>query len=235
MDVMKKYLLALLVLVTASDIVAQSRRSISVRAGDDLGEAYSPNGFYRFPQFKKAKVYLNNGVGNSDLLFNYNIYLGTIQFISKAGDTLDIANPGVVDSVVFDNTTFYKIADGFIELAEQADSIRLTKRTQLRFHKENVGGYGTSSASSSVAQLQDITRFSSVRYGLRLNYDIVIEETVHWYWLSKDNVLQKATRSNLLQLLPANEKQAAEEFMKKKKINLDKEKDLLELMAMLKG
>jgi hypothetical protein len=173
-------------------------------------------------------------VGNSELLFNYNIYLGTIQFISKAGDTLDIANPTIVDSVVFDNTTFYRTADGFIELVGQADSIRLTKRTELRFHRENVGGYGTSSASSSVATVQDISRFT-VRYGLRLNYDIIINETVHWYWLSKDNVLQKATKANLLQLLPANEKQATEDFMKKKKINLDKEKDLYELMAMLKN
>jgi hypothetical protein len=234
MDVMKKYLLALLVLIITLDIAAQSRRSISVHAGDDMGEAYSPSGFYRFAQFKKAKVYMNNGMGNSELLFNYNIYLGTIQFISKAGDTLDIANPAVIDSVVFDNATFYKTAEGFIELVGEADSIRLTKRTALRFHKENVGGYGTSSASSSVAQLQDISRFT-VRYGLRLNYDIVIEETVHWYWLSKDNVLQKATKSNLLQLLPAGEKQATEDFMKKKKINLDKEKDLHELMAMLKN
>lgn len=234
MDVMKRYLLALLVLTIALDIVAQSRRSISVKAGDDMGEAYSPNGFYRFPQFKKAKLYMNSGAGNSELLFNYNIYLRTIQFISKSGDTLDIANPDVIDSVVFDNTVFYKTVDGFIELAGQADSIRLAKRTELRFHRENVGGYGTSSASSSISTLQDISRFT-VRYGLRLNYDIVIEETVHWYWLSKDNVLQKATKSNLLQLLPADEKRATEDFMKKKKINLEKEKDLHELMAMLRN
>ena len=74
-----------------------------------------------------------------------------------------------------------------------------------------------------------------MRYGLRLNYDIIMEETVHWYWLSNDNVLQKATKSNLLQLLPFDERQATEDFMKKKKINLDKEKDLYELMAMLRN
>lgn len=234
MDVMKRYLLVLLILSIASEVVAQSRRSIHVRAGDDLGEAYSSNGFYRFPQFKKATVYTHTGVGNSELLFNYNIYLRTIQFISKSGDTLDIANPSVIDSVVFDNTRFYNTANGFIELAAQADSIRLAKRTELRFHRENVGGYGTSSASSSVATLQDISRFT-VRYGLRLNYDIVIEETVHWFWLSKDNIMEKATKANLLRLLPASEQQATEDFMKKKKINLEKEKDLDELMAMLQG
>ena len=39
MDVMKNYFLALLVLVSTIDIAAQSRRTISVRAGEDLGEA----------------------------------------------------------------------------------------------------------------------------------------------------------------------------------------------------
>jgi hypothetical protein len=234
MDVMKRYLFVLLILTITQEVAAQSRRSIHVHAGDDLGEAYSPNGFYRFPQFKKATVYTHTGVGNRELLFNYNIYLRTIQFISKSGDTLDIANPSVIDSVVFDNASFYNTANGFIELAGQADSIRLVKRTELRFHRENVGGYGTSSASSSIATLQDISRFT-VRYGLRLNYDIVIEETVHWFWLSKDNVMEKATKANLLRLLPASGQQATEDFIKKKKIDLDKEKDLDELMAMLQG
>lgn len=226
--------MVLLLLSCSATMWAQSRRSISVKAGDDLGEAYSPQGFYRFPEFKKANVYMRTGVGNSSLLFNYHIYSGTIQFISNAGDTLDIANATVVDSVVFDNTVFYNTPDGFIELVDKADSVRLMKRIALRFHRENVGGYGTSSASSSVATLQDISRFT-VRYGLRLNYDIIIEETTHWYFAGADGQLQKATKSNLLKLLPASEQQAAEDFMKKKKINLDKEKDLDALMAMLRN
>jgi hypothetical protein len=231
---MKKYLLLLCLLSGALFLSAQSRRSISVKSGDDLGEAYSPQGFYRFPQFKKATVYMNTGIGNSQLLFNYNVYSRTIQFISKAGDTLDIANPNVIDSVVFDNTTFYNTTDGFVELAGEADSLRLLKKTVLRFHRENVGGYGTSSASSSVATLQDISRFT-VRYGLRLNYDIVIEETVHWYFAVPGSQLQKANKTNLLQLLPASEQQATEDFIKKKKIDLGKEKDLYALMTMLKS
>lgn len=141
--------------------------------------SYSPNGFYRFPQFSRAVVYLKNGRGNDKLLFNYNVLSGTMQFISPGGDTLDMAQPYMVDSIAFENSMFYQ-RDGFMEVWAANDSIRLLKKIVIKFHREGVAGYGISNPVSSVVNLQNYsTRISW--FNLRLNQDIVLDESTEWY------------------------------------------------------
>ena len=55
--------------------VAQEGRTLRVKAGEDAAQAYSPHGFYRFPNFTRANVYLKGGARNSGIFFNYNIQI----------------------------------------------------------------------------------------------------------------------------------------------------------------
>src|SRR5688572_2456812 len=115
---MKYLLLAAVVFsLNTNSIVAQSRRTIRVKAGDDIAQAYSKHGFYRLPNFDKAILYYKSGNKTDGILFNYNIISGNMQFISPKGDTLDLTGTEAVDSVVFPQTVFYN-NDGFQEVAE---------------------------------------------------------------------------------------------------------------------
>lgn len=93
---------AFLVLVLEPALKAQPGKTITLKAGDDIAKAWSPAGFYRFPQFSKATLFRKTGQGHSNSLFNYNIFSGMIQFINETGDTLDLVNPSLFDSIMFE-------------------------------------------------------------------------------------------------------------------------------------
>lgn len=228
---MKRVALLILWVVCSVPLIAQSRRTVRIPAGEDVALTYSPNGFYRFPQFRRAVVYLKNGGGNDKLLFNYNVLSGTMQFISPTGDTLDMAQPSMVDSIAFENSLFYQ-RDGFMEVWAANDSIRLLKKIVIKFHREGVAGYGISNPVSSVVNLQNYsTRISW--FNLRLNQDIVLDEATEWYWIDKNNKIAKATKANLLSMLPASRHSDAEAYIKKNRVNFEKGDQLMRLLLSL--
>ena len=86
-------LFILLLMLNSNLMIAQSRKSMRVKAGENVAQAYSPNGFYRFPQFSKCTVIFKDGQQRAGQLFNFNILSATMQLISPAGDTLDMLLP----------------------------------------------------------------------------------------------------------------------------------------------
>jgi hypothetical protein len=229
---MRSYLFLLLLFAQVSTY-SQTHKSTRVEAGEDIAQAYSRSGFYRFPVFSRATVYMKNGTLTTEQLFNYNMLSGKLQFINKAGDTMDISNPALIDSVFFEKT-FFCYNNGFMEMVAATDSVRLFKKNIIKFSYENIGGYGTASPTSAISNINTFTTSSNV-YNLRLNQNIVLDETIYWYWMDNRHNLAKATRSNLLSLLPPTQKAPVEAYLKKEKINLEKEKDLMQLMNMLQS
>ena len=106
-----------------------------MKAGEDVAQAYSPQGFYRFPQFSKAILYFKGGGQNTGVLFNYNVLSGNMQFISPKGDTLDMGNTAGLDSIVFEKNVFI-YNNGFMEVAANTDSIKLVKKLLLKTQVE---------------------------------------------------------------------------------------------------
>ena len=207
-------------------------KSIRVKAGEDLAQAYSPHGFYRFPQFNKAVLYFNGGGKNAGPVFNYNVLSGNMQFINPAGDTLDMSNNVAVDSIVFGQTVFvYK--EGFLEIVAGDDSVKLLKKVLLKTQVENVGAYGLSNNTASITSMKSFFTGSSV-YNLVVNQDVVLEETASWFF-SRGNNIVKASKSNLLKLLPADKAAKAESYLKQNKTGFDKENDLKKLMTAIAG
>ena len=211
--------------------VAQSRKVTRVKAGDDIAQAYSKNGFYRLPNFSKTVLYYKSGSKNDGILFNYNILSGNMQFISPKGDTLDMAGIEAVDSIVFPQTAFYN-NDGFQEVVAQIGSFRLLKKPTIKMQAENIGAYGQPNPTSSIVNYTNYFSGTNV-YNLVINQDIVIIETITWSFLDASNTVYKPSKATLLQSLPAEKKSAAEAYLQKNKVNFDKEKDLLALVNAL--
>jgi hypothetical protein len=227
-----KYLVLFSLAACITSISMAQGKSIRVKAGDDLAQAYSPNGFYRFPQFFKALVYSRNGGRSSGPLFNYNLLSGNMQFINAAGDTLDMGNPENFDSLVFDKSVFvYK--DGFMEMVASNDSLRLLKKLVLRAQTENIGAYGLPNSTASITNMKNFTTGSSV-YNLVINQDVVLDENVTWFFSSGGNTV-KANKSNLLKILPVDKAARAEAYLRQNKTNFEKETDLRKLMAAIAG
>ena len=213
---MKYLLLAAVVFsLNTNSIVAQSRRTIRVKAGDDIAQAYSKHGFYRLPNFDKAILYYKSGNKTDGILFNYNIISGNMQFISPKGDTLDLTGTEAVDSVVFPQTVFYN-NDGFQEVAERIGSFRLLRKPTIRMQAENIGAYGQPNPTSSIINYTNYFSGTNV-YNLSINQDIVITETITWSFMDASNTIHKPSKATLLQALPADRKAAAELTCRKTK------------------
>jgi hypothetical protein len=212
---------------------AQSRKSIRVKAGEDIAQAYSSDGFYRFPKFSKATLFYKGGDQNAGQLVNYNILSGTMQFINSAGKTFDIANPSKIDSVVFEKNVFVH-TDGFMEVVAHIESIILLKKIIIKTRVEKIGALGLPAQSASIDNISIFSADTDV-YNLIINADIVVTENVSWYWMDRNNNILKATKGNLLKLLPAGRQSLAETYLKQHTINFENENDLKELAVNLAG
>jgi len=205
-------------------VPAQSRKSIRIKAGEDIAQAYSPDGFYRFPKFSKAVLFYKGGNKNAGQLVNYNILSGTMQFINPAGKTFNITDPSKIDSVVFEKNTFI-YSDGFMENIIQTNLTLLLKKITIKTRVEKIGALGLPNQSSSIDNIS-IYSAETDAYHLVINSDIVVTENVYWYWIDKSNTLLKATKGNFLKLIPAERQGSAETYIKQHKINFDNEDDL---------
>ena len=228
-----KYLLltAVIFSLTTNSIDAQSRKTIRVRAGEDIAQTYSKHGFYRLPDFDKAILYYKTGNKADGIRFNYNIISGNMQFISPKGDTLDLTGTEAVDSVVFPQTIFYN-NDGFQEVVGRIGSFRLLRKPTIRMQAENIGAYGQPNPTSSIINYTNYFSGTNV-YNLTINQDVVIVETITWSFMDASNTIHKPSKTTLLQALPSEKKAAAEAYLQKNKVNFDKEKDLLALVNAL--
>ncbi len=224
---MKSYLY-ILALLSSNFLFAQAK-TMRVKAGDDIAQAYSSHGFYRFPQFGSATLYYKSGGQSFGQQFNYNILSGSLQFIGPKGDTLDLAGPSDIDSIVFEGNVFL-YNEGFLEKAASADSIVLLKKIVIRTQTENVGAYGMPNSTASIVNFKNFTTGTGV-YNLVMNQDVVVTESVYWYFSVGNSEVLKSSKANLLKLLPAKKQSTAEMYLKQNKTNFEKEGDLKKLMA----
>jgi hypothetical protein len=221
-------------LICSTTLIGQYRKTISVKAGDDVAQAYSPNGFYRFPQFTAASLYNVKRKGQSSMLFNYNLFTDRMQFINNEGDTMDMMNPIRFDSMVIDKTIFYyKLETGFLELIGTAWPIRLLSKTDIKLKTESIGAYGSSNTTSSVDRMKTVM-VGTTMYNYKSNENITIKQSVDWYWMGADGHLMKATRRNLSSLLPPEKTRIADDFIKQHNIKFDREADLIKLLVALR-
>jgi hypothetical protein len=225
---MKYSLLYLILFLCTTQLLSQPRKEVRVRAGADIAKAFSPQGFYRFPEFGKATLYLKGGGKNSDFRFNYNYLSGKMQFIERNGDTLDLGGMDNIDSLVFDKSIYY-YQDGFLELVAATDSLMLVKKSVVKMNVENIGAYGTSNATGAIDNYTAFRSGISV-YSLVLNQDVVVAQTLSWYWMDRNNNLLKANKGNLVKLVSPASQARIEAYLKANKTNFENEEQLKKLL-----
>jgi hypothetical protein len=229
---MKSYwLFALLVVLKTNFVFGQGGKAILVRAGEDIAKAYSPNGFYRFSQFAKATLFRKTGKSDTDQLLNYNIFSGAMQFINEKGDTLDLINPSLFDSIAIDGNIFY-YEDGFMELVASSQPFRLFKKTRIKLIPERKGAYGSSNSTGASDKISSYTFGNSV-YNISVTEDMTVKESIDWFWMDEKGKLWKANKDNLFLLLPADKQESVKAWLKQNKTSFGKEPDLRRLMQNL--
>jgi hypothetical protein len=224
-------LFTLIMLLASLSSYAQTAKTITVKAGEDAAKAWSPNGFYRLSQFSKAALFRKTGEIHSNSLFNYNIFSAKIQFINEVGDTLDLINPSLFDSIVIEKSVFY-YDNGFLERVATAHPLRVVKKTQIKMRPETIGAYGGSNPTAAVDKISSYT-INGNMYSFSVNENMTFRESISLFFMGADGNLKKATKANLMLLLPADKQEKAKLYIKDNKINFEREADLKNLMDIL--
>ncbi len=100
-------------------VKAQTYDKMIIHNNDNLANYFT----YRFPSFEEASVLFKNG-GTLKNKMNFNTLLCTMQFIDPKGDTLEISKPGEIDSILFNDCTFF-FRKGYFEILGTYDSVKL--------------------------------------------------------------------------------------------------------------
>ena len=125
---MTKIFLLPAIMLAGTCVTAQITERIIVKAGDDIGQAISPAGHYRFAQFTDGTVTMRYG-SKSKTRFNYHICNGEMQFIDAKGDTLAISQTDYIDNINIGENTKFVFADKFFhEVVGESAAGKLGKR-----------------------------------------------------------------------------------------------------------
>src|SRR6478609_402526 len=90
----------------AAGASGQTAKAYLVKAGEIPDKALPDQAKYMLPAFKMGTVFFRDGNASNNLL-NYNFLLDEMHFINPGGDTLAIAEPGLIRTIVLDSMTFY--------------------------------------------------------------------------------------------------------------------------------
>src|SRR5215204_3682283 len=225
---MKKLLLLVSCLVFfVAHSFAQSSDIVRIKVGEDPAKKFSPYGFYRFPTFSEGVAVFKHG-GTTTAKFNYHLLNEEMQFIATNGDTLALADPFSIKYITVDSSLYY-YSDGYVEVIENSEPLKLARKLRLGTKWEKIGAYGQPSPSGSIRTPNRIILGNTVGTNLTLNQDIVIQKDYTYFWLDKYGTVLKATKANLLKFLPPDTKGIVEDYLKKNNIDFRKESDLRKL------
>lgn len=224
---MKYIVTSIITLLLNQDIQAQSE-VIRIKAGEDISNALSEYGKYRFTSFTKGRLHYAYGK-TATARFNYNYLLEEMQFIDPStNDTLTVANPEQVRLIQFDSTVFY-YNEGFMEIMKDYDTVKVAKKQKLKISFEKIGAYGQANTASAIDNNKMyIDRTGAVN--LIINQDAVIKKEITWYLITSGNERPvKADKAGFQKLYP-NHTADIRQFLK---INKDALKELESVKQLL--
>lgn len=209
---------------------AQITETFRVKAGEDLSSILSSHGVYKNAAFINGTVFLKDKTIASALM-NYNIYLGELQFIDPKADTLSIATPEIIDSVML-NETLYFYLKGYLQVIRNYGYIKLASRTKIEFRPVKLGAYGSQATNVGVESYGHIGNAGPYLNSKEFtaNQDLLVIRETSYSLLYKNVKEVTAKRSGFLGAFPKIEKAVAT-YMEANNIDFKKKDDLIKLLT----
>ena len=222
-------LLTCYVLIFCFSLKAQSE-SWTVKAGQEIREAISPDVLFRYPKFVTGNVYFKDG-RISQVPLNLNLLNEEMQFIDPNGDTLTIANEATLNYISINNDTFY-YSKGYLEAVAGNSFAKLGKKQRLKVGGfKKIGGYDQASSASAISSVTSISNGMEIAK-MKPKQDILLVKEIDYYIGDKYNYFERATKKNIIKMFGRNEP-AIEEFLRDNKIRYNNPDDLKKLIDFL--
>lgn len=221
-----RILLLVAIFVFCLNNVSAQIKVYPVKVGEIPNKVLPNEAMYVLPAFAKGIVLLRDGT-SSTYLFNYNYLLDEMHFIAERGDTLAIADPILISSVVIDSMLFY-YDKGYVIVVLKIGNYKLAVKQQMvQVADKTRGGYDVASGSSAIKTYGTISNQNSMMYRLQVQKDVVFQKETSFYIADASNHFLRASKKNFYTLF--GEKRMPE-YLKKHKVNFSNEEDLKALM-----
>lgn len=187
--------------------------------------------FYVRPAFSRGIVFMEDGGVQQGNINICNIDQ-TVRFIDAAGDTLMMEGSEKAIKVSIDKTVYYRFKDRFTEMVDYAGEVALgLQRSCVQIENSKVGGFGASSATSSVESYG-----YDAMTGLYFKHIDFLPENWQYsnrYVLYAGDKFYLTNKKNFLKVFP-DKKAIIEEFCGKDKDALDSSEKVRELFDKMK-
>ena len=224
---MRRILVLAAALGTTASLNAQLHEKIIIKAGENVGEAISPTGFYRLPQFTEGTFALKDGT-KAKARFNYHIGNGEMEYISMKGDTMAVGVPEEIEIIsIGENVRYIYNNRAYLEIIADKKPAKLAKKIKIIIENDRKGGYGESAPASSQINYKNFTLSTGL---LQLTHDLAIVKTTSYFWVDDKHNLQPANKKNSLKLVSKDKQAKLEAFIQENGINFNKEDDLIRLL-----
>jgi hypothetical protein len=210
-----------------TEVPAQLTETITVKAGNDLSDALATHGVYQFPVFNTGTVLFRDG-SSTKARMNFNVYLNAMQFIDDKGDTLEIANPELIDSIKLDSTVYFYTKE-YLQVVSDGADIKLVRQQKVSFQSVKRGAYGLPAPGASIETYggNAVKGFNTVNR-LTLNEDIIVKRETYYFIYYKKFRSVRANRPGFHTAFPGLKDQV-NNFTSTNKIDFKKEDDLKKL------
>lgn len=206
---------------------AQAQKNYIVKAGEAPDEVIPGEVKYIFPAFKEGTVFLRSGAFVKQQ-FNYNHLLDEMQFLNTAGDTLAIADPGLIKYVSIDSLVFY-YNKGYLRQIVQIRSYKLAVKQQMIQIPDKVStAYGGSSGSSAITTYSSIYSSDKV-HRLKVDRDVLFQTITNWYIGDQYNHFEKADKKGFYTIF-SSKRDAIRKYIAKNNTDFNKEAALEQLL-----
>lgn len=217
-----------MLMITAS-LSAQYYKPVIVKAGTKIIDYFPLNERYLYPEFVQGEVVFNNGKSNN-LLLNYNILFGEIEFI-QSEDTLYISKKKDIRFVVAQDTFFYD--GGYIEVISGGEiKVGLKQYIKLKDILKK-GAFGTTSRGASIDTYNSMAA-NGISYDLVPNEDMELQKTLEYYISIPSTGFIQFNKKNVIQLFP-QKSDDIKSYIKSNKVDFDSRDDLLKFADFIRN
>ena len=205
--------------------IAEQEKFYTVKMGEIPSQVLPQNAMYAKPVFSRGTAFFRDGT-TSGQQFNYNFLLDEMHFVGAAGDTLAIANPVLLKSVVIELMVFY-YENGYLqESLKSGKYILAVKRKMVQVVNQNRGGYDATSETGAIKTFNSVI-LNNQNYKLQVRTDVLFQLQVNYYIGLISGSFVKASRKNFHLLFPDKD---IKTYLKQTSVNFNKPDDLKALL-----
>ncbi|OJY81488.1 MAG: hypothetical protein BGP13_03515 [Sphingobacteriales bacterium 40-81] len=219
-----------LFLIAVTAVPAQHKLFL-VKAGEVPEKAIPVEEIYFFSSFTNGTAILKNG-SRSNQRFNYHCLLDELQFLS-GGDTLAIAEPGLLHKVDIDSITYYYYK-GYLRQLMKMDKYTLAVKERITMgDRRKEGAYGISSGTSAIDNYSNIYRDGRA-FRLQTKEDVFFKKEYTFYLGDVYDHFILADKKGFYNFF-SEKRRAIDNYIKVEKINFNNIDDVKKLFLFCTG